>query len=108
MPDTATVARPGMRPYKARKPPVARYWIDDDGHLPIYGITAYRTHDLNAAFILASEELRVHGEPGDRLSAPEPTWMRRSPDPGDPKWYRVEPSKRGAVPCVIYLIEETT
>lgn len=98
---TAIIPRPNGTTYRPRLAPAALYWEEDDGRTPVYGVTVFRTHDLEAARGLANAECRIHGEVTDVLSAGELVWLRR--DRGR-TWVRAEASERGAIPAAIFRV----
>ena len=106
MATTCIVERPDGTTYRARLEPVAEYWTEGDDSNATFWVTVYRTHNLDQARELAHKEMRAHGETGDTLTAGERVWLRKSPALDGPMWERVESSKRGSIPCVVFRIEE--
>jgi hypothetical protein len=100
------VERPGARPYKAKKPPAAQYWSDDECSSTRYGVVVVRTHDIETATDLAIAEFRYQGE---ELPDPMPQgvqrWLRLVPWGGDGGSYEdVPPGCRGSIPCVSFEV----
>lgn len=95
------VERPNGTTYRARLAPTALYWEEDSGQLPVYGVSVFRTHDVELALELAIAACRTEGEGTEILSASERVWLRR--DRGR-SWVRAEASERGALPAVVFTV----
>jgi hypothetical protein len=94
------VERPGLKPYRARKPPASQFW--DDENSDRYGVVVLRTHDIERATVLAVAEFaRSIGEMPEPFPVPTTTWLRLVPWGGDGgSFENAHPGERGAIPCV--------
>jgi hypothetical protein len=101
----AVVERPGMRPYRAKKPPIAQ-WFDNDETDGRCGVFVIRTHDREAATVLARATWRIHGPDGPDMPGDVQVtsgWTRLVPwggPTGDGMWEISATPRPGYLPYV--------
>lgn len=102
-----TIDRPGMRPYKAKKPPTGQ-WFDNEETDGSYGVLVFRTHDIERARKLAEQVWRENGYEGPLI--PEDVevrtgWTKLLPWGGDNgHWTSSTVPLPGYIPFVVFEV----